>query len=156
MNDHDAFKQLLWDIVRQQFQTQDALATALRMDPGHLNRAMSRRGAYPFSLENCLRLADVAHVSPRTVLRAAAKSEVDLLIQRLYGRPRLSDVDEALLTALHAIDDEAIRRHVVTYVKALAKASVRARTSGVDPAPARGAAAARPGAKSPKRRARKR
>lgn len=77
------FKELLSRIA-QKFESKKALADALDMDPSRLSRAINT-GDFPFNIENCLRLAQVAGEPPSEVLRAADNGDIAELIESLYG-----------------------------------------------------------------------
>jgi hypothetical protein len=81
------------------FTSKKAMAKAIGLSPTRLSHAL-KGGEYPFNVENCLRLADVADIPPREVLRAAGKAEIADLLDRLYpraGKPSLTATEWKLV-----------------------------------------------------------
>jgi transcriptional regulator with XRE-family HTH domain len=78
------------------YDTQQDLADALGISVARLNRALNK-GDYPLSAQNCLRLALVAGQPASVILRAAGKTDLADLIERLYGRSDLTPMQREVL-----------------------------------------------------------
>ncbi len=105
---------------RKHFPSVRAFARALEVEPSHLSRAMGR-GAQPFDVRGCLRLAKVTGEHPGVVLRAGGKDEIAELIEQLYGAPaevRLSPEEQQMLAAFRAIADPFVRRSMLEVARA--------------------------------------
>lgn len=79
------FRELLEGFV-DVFGSQTALGRAIGVSPSRLSRVI--RGEHSLEVINCLRLAAVTGTSPSVLLRAAGKSDIADLVERLYGRSR--------------------------------------------------------------------
>ena len=103
-----AFRDFLEYVVAKYFRhKRDALATAIGTDIRSLRRTLNpHEGKHTLSLEHCLTLAKAIrrHHSVSHVLRQADKAALDDLIRELYGRPKLSAREEALLLAWQEVD----------------------------------------------------
>jgi hypothetical protein len=126
------FSALLRRILKKQYRTSKAFATAIGVKPSHLSRAMAPDGQ-PFNIEGCLKLAQVTNTPPSTVLRAAGKARIATLIEQLYGPAReLSASEQQLLRDYAATTNSAILSSVRTLLEYGAKAAKgsRKRSSG--------------------------
>jgi len=108
------FRRLLDRAVRDTRSKKREFAAAIGVTPS----AFSRLDVDAASIEVCLKIAQVGHVHPSRVLRAAGHDDVAARIESLYGRAaeraadcsRVSPSDAGLLKALHKIPKPA-RRH---------------------------------------------
>lgn len=118
------FASLLRSCSRR-YPTIRAFARALDVDPSHVSRAMAR-GAQPFDVRGCLRLAKLTGENPTTVLRAAGKGDIAELIETLYGRPggALSPDLQTWIAVYHAIGDSKIRRQLLVVATAITGAEL--------------------------------
>lgn len=108
--------------LRKKYSSIRAFAEALGIDPSHLSRAM-RRGAQPFDIRGCLRVARVTGEDPGLVLRAGGKEEIAVLIEELYGPAaavRLGPEQRLLLEAHDQIQDAWTRRALLEVARGCA------------------------------------
>lgn len=70
--------------ILDSFPTIQALAAVIGVSPSRLGRAM--KGQDSLNVLSCLRLAQGANVDAGTILRAAGKTEIADLLERLYGQ----------------------------------------------------------------------
>ena len=104
------FKTLLKRLQKKYYPSTVAFAQALGIkDASRLSRGQ------PFDVYWCLRLAKVTGEHPSVVLRAANKGLIASLIEELYGAGRRLHTPEqqAMLEALDAIHDPAVRRAIL-------------------------------------------
>lgn len=71
-------------LVATRYKTEGAVARAIGMTESGFSRAVK---AGTFDVENCLKLAHATREPAPKVFELAGKSDVDLLIQHLYGPP---------------------------------------------------------------------
>lgn len=90
---------LLYHLQSDRFDGNKAkMAEAFGMTPKHLARGLE--GETTFSLERNLVIADVLQEDPAHVLTLASWAESQRLLEKLYGRARLTPALEQLLEAL--------------------------------------------------------
>jgi hypothetical protein len=108
------FKTLLRKLQKKHYASTVAFAQALGIkDPSRLSRGQ------PWDVYWCLRLAQVTGEHPSIILRAANKGVIASLIEDLYGEGRRLHTPEqqALLEALDAIRDPAVRKALITIAR---------------------------------------
>jgi transcriptional regulator with XRE-family HTH domain len=132
-----AFQELLRAASRK-FQTQREFAKALGISVARLNRALNTAD-YTLNVQNCLRLAILVNESPSTILRAADKSEIADLIERLYGRSDLTPAQRQLVEKWGRLgpDDQAYVDGLLDHLAALRGKFLAQRDAARDDVPAR-------------------
>jgi len=96
-------------LVRDRYKTVARLANAIGMTDSGFGRAVEKG---TFDVENCLRLAHETNESASRVLGLAGKSEIDALIQKLYGAPPKTTLSKEALdhaARFDAIKDQGLR-----------------------------------------------
>jgi transcriptional regulator with XRE-family HTH domain len=112
------FPTLLRRLLKERYPSIREFARALKVDPSHLSRAMNRKSPQPFDVRGCLRLAEVTGEDPLMILRAAGKSEIADLLERVEvltkraGRV-LSPEQIVLADAYEVVSDQRARTHSV-------------------------------------------
>jgi transcriptional regulator with XRE-family HTH domain len=110
--------QRLLSLAAARYPLQKDFADALGIRSEYLSRLLSKNAPANVSIavESCLRLAELTGKSPVTVLRAAGKTDVADLLDRLFGVDHRQEVDrrlaalalpdaEQVLTALAQMDE---------------------------------------------------
>ena len=83
-------------LVKSRYKTVAVLAKTIGMTESGFSRAMK---AGTFEIENCLRLADETGEDAANVLEMAGKHQVNLLIEKLYGKARPAKDPDAVKAA---------------------------------------------------------
>jgi hypothetical protein len=115
------FLRRLYTRHQHTYPTVRAFAGALGIDETQLSRAMGPRGK-PFDTRRCLKLAAMTGENPTTILRAAGKGDLAILIEQQYGEPSgtLSQDHQELLAAFDAIAPQA-RPAILLIMQTMAK-----------------------------------
>jgi len=129
--DLSEFSALLRQIADQlvdQYPTHKALAEAIGVHPTRFSHAVTGTGDYPFGLENCLRLAKIAKISPFAVLHAARKHDEAVLLRFFaLASDDLETAERILIEVWREQLEPEDRAEVMRYAQVLAKMRARLR-----------------------------